>query len=400
MKATHAERRNVSTLATAQCLFTITTITVMTLSSVIGLDLAPNPNLATLPIALMMLATVFTTLPASLFMKRCGRRLGFTLGTLLGALGGAAMLTGLALPSFSAFCAGMFLIGLYQSFAMYYRFAAADIARPEYRSRAVSLVMVGGFAAAILGPLNARLALNWIEPIPNGGPFAVIITLSVLAGIVLSRLDIPATDRNPENKPASSHNDTSGASRPLGRIARHPGFLPAVLGSSVCFTLMALYMTVTPLGMKAQGFNMTEITLVVQSQVLFMFGPAFITGTLIARFGLQRILWCGVSLFSLAMLIGAFSHTVPTYMLSRIALGVGWNFLFIGSAVLISTTHNSAERGKVQGINDMAMFSLVTVGSISAAALLHRLGWSGLHLASLIPLALVALALLNLRRAT
>jgi MFS family permease len=160
---------------------------------------------------------------------------------------------------------------------------------------------------------------------------------------------------------------------------------------------MVLYMTVTPLGMQEQGFNIAAITMVVQSQVLAMFIPAFFTGTLIARYGLQRILWLGLGFLSTAMVIGALSHTVPVYMASRIMLGIGWNFLFIGSAVLLSHTHLPVERGKVQGLNDLTLFSLVTLGSISAAALLHRLGWNGIHLASLIPLALVAVLLLRMR---
>ncbi|HCN72873.1 MAG TPA: MFS transporter, partial [Pusillimonas sp.] len=173
MQPTPTERRNVLVLASSQSLFTITTITVMTLASVIGLELSPDPDLATLPIALMMLATVFTTLPASLLMKRIGRRNGFMLGTLSGLIGSALMLLGTAQTSFFYFCAGMFMIGLYQSFAMYYRFAAADVARAEFRSRAVSYVMAGGVISAIVGPLNARFALDWLPAIPMGGPFLV-----------------------------------------------------------------------------------------------------------------------------------------------------------------------------------------------------------------------------------
>src|SRR5690606_16046390 len=182
--------------------------------------------------------------------------------------------------------------------------------------------------------------------------------------------------------------------RPLSVIASHPGFIPAILASMVSFSLMVLYMTVTPLGMQQQGFNLTDITLVVQSQVLSMFIPAFFTGILINRIGLLPILWTGVALLCLSMLIGSVSSTLPVYVASRIAFGVGWNFLFVGSAVLLSTTHNPAERGKTQGVNDLAMFILATVGSIAAAPLLQGLGWKMLHLASLLPIPLVAISLL------
>lgn len=383
---------NVLILAGSQSLFTITTITVMTLASVIGLRLSTDPALATLPIALMMLATVLTTLPASLLMKRIGRRAGFILGASVGgALGSILMLTGVARSSFTFFCAGMFLIGIYQSFAMYYRFAAADVTRVQFRSRAISFVMAGGVVAAVLGPLNARASLGLIPSVLLGEPFLVTLLVSLLAIALLSLLKVPADGAmSPEQL----------STRPLAVLARHRGFLPAVLASMVSFSLMVLYMTVTPLGMQEQGFSLTQITIVVQSQVLSMFIPAFFTGILINRFGLLPILWSGVALMSAAMLIGAVSASLPVYMASRIALGVGWNFLFVGGAVLLSTTHTSAERGKVQGVNDQAMFIVAALGSIAAAILLQRLGWNMLHLASLLPVALVAGSLLRLSTGT
>lgn len=389
MKPTSTEIGNVLILAGSQSLFTITTITVTTLGSVIGLQLSADPDLATLPVALMMFATVLITLPASLFMKQAGRRTGFLLGAAAGGvLGSALMLVGVARASFMLFCAGMFLIGLYQSFAMYYRFAAVDAAREAFHSRAISLVMAGGVVAAIFGPLNARVSLELIPSIPMGGPFLVALLVSLLAAVLLLFLRIPAQKASRQDEDAS---------RAIGVIARQPGFIPAVMASSVSFSLMVLYMTVTPLGMQEQGFDMTDITLVIQSQVLSMFIPAFFTGILISRLGLIPILWTGAGLMSLAMLMGAGSSTVPLYMFSRMLLGVGWNFLFIGSAVLLSTIHTPAERGKTQGVNDLAMFILATLGSITAAALLQRMGWANLHLASLVPIGLVAASLLRLR---
>ncbi|WP_397475646.1 MFS transporter [Pusillimonas sp.] len=388
---TRAEIGNVLILASSQSLFTITTITVMTLGSVIGLRLSNTPELATLPIALMMLSTVLTTLPASLLMKRIGRRAGFILGASIGGvLGSALILAGVGSDSFAVFCVGMFLIGIYQSFAMYYRFAAADVTRAEFRSRAISFVMTGGVVAAVLGPINARSSLGLIPSVPLGEPFLVTLLVSVLASTLLLRLKVPARD---------AQGPDPHKTRPLFTIARHPGFIPAVLASMVSFSLMVLYMTVTPLGMQQQGFGLNDITLVVQSQVLSMFVPAFFTGVLINRIGLMPILWTGVAFLALSMLLGSISSTLPVYAASRIAFGVGWNFLFVGSAVLLSTAHQPAERGKAQGVNDLAMFTLATLGSIAAAPLLQELGWKTLHMILLLPLGLAAASLLRLRSA-
>lgn len=369
MRMNRLQKLNVLLLAGGQSLFTVATITTMAISSIIGQQLAPSPGLATMPAAMMMLSTLLTTLPASLLMKRIGRRRGFVIGTLNGATGGLVCFTGIAAGSFALFCLGTFFIGLYQSFAMYYRFAATDATEPAFRSRAVSYVMAGGVIAAIIGPLNARLALDWVPSVPYGGPFLVILALSLVAAMLVNRLNMAEPgDLNTE------------ASRPLADIARHPGFFPAMLCSGICFPFMVLFMTVTPLAMQAQGFDMTEITIVTQTQVLAMFGPAFVTGHLISRHGLNRILLTGAGLMLIAALIGAFAASVPVYVLSRLCVGIGWNFLFVGSAVLLSTTHRPAERGKVQGLNDQFMFLLVTIACLGAASALKRFGWQNLNL--------------------
>ncbi|MGE4123958.1 MAG: MFS transporter [Pusillimonas sp.] len=432
---TRLQKTNVMLLAGGQSLFTITTITTMALSSVIGQQLAPSPGLATLPAAMMMLSTLLTTLLASLLMKRIGRRRGFIIGTLNGAMGGLVCFASVAWGSFALLCLGNFFIGLYQSFAMYYRFAATDATAPEFRSRAVSYVMIGGLVAAVLGPLNARITLDWVPSVPYGGPFLVILVLAVVAGVLINRITLPepgsrktsasAADAAPLQSTGhiNSNADTKAgtdaktvastpagtgttaidpalAARPLATISKHPGFFPAMLCSGVCFAFMAMYMTVTPLAMQAQGFDMTDTTIVIQTQVLSMFGPAFVTGGLIARHGLNRIMLTGAVLMLLASLTGAFADTVPVYMLSRLCLGIGWNFLFVGSAVLLSTTHRAAERGKVQGLNDQFMFFLVTIACVGAAPALHSLGWQNLNLLAGLPVLVALVALVIMVRQT
>lgn len=424
MTMTRLQKTNVMLLAGGQSLFTITTITTMALSSVIGQQLAPSPGLATLPAAMMMLSTLLTTLLASLLMKRIGRRRGFIIGTLNGAMGGLVCFASVAWGSFALLCLGNFFIGLYQSFAMYYRFAATDATAPEFRSRAVSYVMIGGLIAAVIGPLNARVTLDWVPSVPYGGPFLVILVLAVIAGVLVNRITLPepgsrqaadsasrqctdhTTSSNADAKTVASTPAAAGTgtaaidpaqtARPLATISKHPGFFPAMLCSGVCFAFMAMYMTVTPLAMQAQGFDMTDTTIVIQTQVLSMFGPAFVTGGLIARHGLNRIMLTGAGLMLLASLTGAFADTVPAYMLSRLCLGIGWNFLFVGSAVLLSSTHRASERGKVQGLNDQFMFLLVTIACLGAAPALHSLGWQNLNLLAGLPVlaAIAALAIM------
>ncbi|MCE8034050.1 MFS transporter [Halomonas sp. MCCC 1A11057] len=385
MESARREKQNVAILVASQVLFMVASITVMTLSGVVGQQLSPDPGLATLPIAMMMLGTVVSTLPASLYMKRVGRRRGFITGASLGGVAGGLLSFGaIALGSFWLFCAGNLLLGLYQGFAMYYRFAAADVASPAFRSRAISFVMAGGVAAAFLGPWNASAATGLIAGVPSGGPYLVIAILALLAIGLLTQLRVP-----PSGEP-----QPGATSRPMAEIATLPKFRVAVLAGAVGYAIMILVMTATPLAMRAQGFEMSQVAFIMQWHVLGMFAPSFVTGSLIARFGAQRILLSGATLLIGTVLVANLGTSLAHFWVALVLLGVGWNFLFVGGSAMLSTVHSEAERGKVQGINDLIIFTLVAIGSLMAGQLLHRLGWEALNLAMLPLILLVALATL------
>jgi MFS family permease len=376
------EKRNVAILVTSQMLFMIASITVMTLSGVVGAHLSPDPSLATLPIAIMMLGTVVSTLPASLFMKKVGRRLGFLLGATLGGLGGGLLsFTAIALESFWLFAVGNLLLGFYQGFAMYYRFAAADVASPAFKSRAISFVMAAGVVAAFLGPWNASLLVDWIASVPLGGPYLMIAILALVALGLLSQLQVP-----PSGEPQSGDQ-----LRPMQQIAAQPAFIAAVMAGAVGYAVMVLVMTATPLAMRSAGYEMGQVAFIMQWHVLGMFAPSFFTGGLIARFGVERILLAGAALLVAAAGVATQGQTLAYFWTALVLLGVGWNFLFIGGSALLTRLHSERERGKVQGVNDLIIFSLVALGSLMSGQLLHYLGWELLNLAMLAPVLLVVM---------
>ncbi|MEE4251296.1 MAG: MFS transporter [Alcanivoracaceae bacterium] len=376
------EKRNVAILVTSQTLYMVASITVMTLSGVVGLRLSPDPGLATLPIAMMMLGALLSTLPASLFMKRVGRQTGFITGAALGGVaGGVLAFVAIAQQSFALFCIGNLLIGLYQGFAMYYRFAAADVASPEFRSRAISFVMAGGVVAAFLGPWNASLTNDWIASVPDGSPYLMIAALALLAIVMLAFLRVP-----PSGEP-----QPGDRSRSLREITLQPQFVVAVLAASIGYAVMALVMTATPLSMRAAGFERSQMALVMQWHVLGMFAPSFVTGSLIVRFGVSRIILTGCAMLASSALIASQGSSLMHFFSALVLLGVGWNFLFIGGSTLLTGTHSETERGKVQGINDLMIFAMVTVSSLLAGKLLHLLGWANMNLIMLPLIALVAI---------
>jgi MFS family permease len=386
--AVPGEKKNVFLLSASQALFGITMTTVLTLSGVVGSRLAPDPSLATLPIALLQIATLFFTFPASILMKRLGRRPGFLIGTTIGgATGGAISAVGIMTGSFWVFAVGNMLLGIYQAFAMYYRFAAADCASDSFRSRAISLVMAGGVVAAIFGPWNANYSQALTQNSPEAGPFLVLAGMAIVATILVGMLEVPES-REPTG---------AGAGRKLGIIAAQPAFVVALLAAAIGYGVMMLVMTATPVSMQNNGFDIGQTALVMQFHVMGMFAPSFITGSLIARAGVLNILLTGGFILLGSVLLAISGVALWQYLISLLLLGIGWNFLFIGGSTLLTDTHTATERGKVQGLNDFAIFSLVALGSALSGALLHSLGWVALNIISIPLIAITLIATLWLR---
>ncbi|TDX24765.1 MFS transporter [Modicisalibacter xianhensis] len=244
--------------------------------------------------------------------------------------------------------------------------------------------MAGGVAAAFLGPWNASAATNLIASVPSGGPYLVIAILALVATGLLTQLKVPASG---EPQPGETF-------RPMSAIATQARFMVALLAGAVGYAIMILVMTATPLAMRAQGFEMEQIAFIMQWHVLGMFAPSFVTGSLIARFGIPRILLAGTLLMAGTTLVTNLGVSLAHFWVALVLLGIGWNFLFVGGSTLLSTVHSEAERGKVQGINDLVIFSLVAIGSLMSGALSYHLGWEALNLAMLAPILLVALATL------
>ena len=254
--------------------------------------LAPQPGQATFPLGVQFLATMLATMPASLLMREVGRRAGFLVGGLMGITGAVVCTAAIFAGSFAGFCAGTACIGVFNAFAQYYRFAAADVSTLEFRSRAISLVLAGGIVAAFAGPTLATFTRELFVPATFAGSYAGLVVLYLLTVGVLCLIDLP--------RPVDT---SAGSGRPLAEVAREPAFLVAVLGAAVAFGVMNLLMTTTPLAMAACGFGFGETAFVIQVHILGMFAPAFVTGHLIHRFGILPIMGAGALLLGASMAI-------------------------------------------------------------------------------------------------
>jgi predicted MFS family arabinose efflux permease len=379
-------QRNVALLSLSQATLITGTSLLLASSAIVGLALAGHKLLATLPLALLYLAQMATTIPASLYMARVGRRLGFMTSSMFG-LAGAAVATGAVFKGeFSIFCIGTTLIGVFNGFGQYYRFTAAEVAADDYRSRAISYVLAGGIIAAFAGPNLA----NWsrhLLPENFAGSYASLIGLYLLAFGLAFFLRIP--------KPAAV--SMSQGRRPLSVIARQPAYLVAVASAMVGYGVMNFIMIATPLAMQGYAYAFSDTAFVIQWHVFGMFVPSFFTGHLIRRFGISNIMLTGVLLLGLCVWINFTGTTVAHFWGALILLGLGWNFLFVGATTLLTETYTPVEKAKAQALNDFLVFGTVTLTSFSSGAVQQALGWQSINMAVIPFLVLVVIANLWLR---
>jgi len=376
--------RQVLLLATSQALFQTTAVLVMTIGALAGSMVAPQPELATAPIAAMLLGTTLGTVPASMWMARVGRRPGFIFGALAGAAGGFAAAAGIWTGSLLLLATGTFLVGVYQAFAQFYRFAASEVSDEAFRPRAISLVLAGGVVAAILGPMLAQAGGPLLTPVYTGS-FLLLALVSLVAAGLLTGLKVP--------RPAPRAADADGG-RPLSAIIRQPAYAVALFGAATGGGVMILAMTATPLAMTHHHHALPAAAIVIQLHVLGMFLPSFVTGSLIARFGVLRIMLAGVGLLAGHVLMSLSGTGFASFASALVLLGVGWNFLYIGGTTLLTETYSEAEKGRAQATNDMTIFGVSLLASLSAGVLHQLLGWQAMNMLLLPWLGMAALALI------
>jgi MFS family permease len=369
-------RANVVRLAAAQALTGANSAVIFATGSIIGATLAPNVSLATVPISMYVVGLAAGTLPTGAISRAYGRRVAFIIGTgcgvLTGLLGAFAILRG----SFALFCCATFLGGLYGAVSQSYRFAAADGASAQYRPKAVSWVMAGGVFAGVLGPQLVQWTMDVWPPYLFAFSFVVQAVVALVAMAVLSGIDAP--------KPAPA--DLHGG-RPLFEIVRQPRFIAAALCGVIAYPMMNLVMTSAPLAMKMCGLSVSDSNFGIQWHIVAMYGPSFFTGTLITRFGAQRIVAAGLLLEACAAAVGLSGITAPHFWATLVILGVGWNFGFVGASALVLETHRPQERNKVQAFNDFLVFGMMAIGSFSSGQLLANYGWSAVNLVVFPPVA-------------
>lgn len=378
--------RNLFVLTAAQGLIGAQMSMVFITAGLAGAMIAPNRCLATLPVSMVTLGSALSARVLSGFMARHGRRAGFTVASLVAAVGAAVAFAGLQAGSFVVFTLGCTLIGTYMSAQGFYRFAAADVAPQALQPRMISLVQAGGLLSALIGPQLTRMTAE-ASAVPFAMTFAAIVALNMIAPLLFALLRIPVLPR--------ARHAAARAGRPLRELLRTPEIAVAMICAMVSYALMNLVMTSTPLAMVGCGYQTADAANVVSAHIVAMFAPAFFTGHLINRLGERVVVATGLVILASGGAVALTGVALDRFYLALILLGVGWNFGFIGATAMLTAAHRPEERGRVQGINDAVVFGGVFVASLSSGGLMGcaggtaQQGWSAVNL-SMLPFLILA----------
>lgn len=377
--------RNILILTVCQLISATGAIVMVTLGGIIGSKLTSDPSLATLPVSLMVLFGAATAIPATMLMKRIGRRNGFAIGSLTTVLSMAVVGLALQRQSFGLFTIAAALFGLNMAFTLQFRYAAAESVEPRYSPRAISFVLVGAIGGALLGPELVKHGEFAVASVQYLGTFLGVLVLFLAQSMLhLTLGPLRGEDQSVEQKPPRS----------LGEIVAQPIFIVAVLGGAVAYGVMTFIMTATPLSMHIHdGFTLDETGRVIRSHVMAMYVPSLISGFLIEKFGVVRMMSLGALGLVVACMIGLQGQEYMHYLGALILLGVGWNFLYVGGTTMLTRTYGLSERFRAQGVNEVCVFGMSALASLLAGTIIHAYGWLTLVV---VPFPLLAITLFGL----
>jgi MFS family permease len=361
-------RRNVFLLACCQALLLTNAVTLITIGALAGYSLAANKVFATLPATTYVVGSALATVPASFWMRRVGRRKGFLTGGLFGLAGSLLAAAAMGWRSLALLCLGTSLLGVYNAFGQYYRFAAADAAPPDYRAKAISYVLAGGLVGGIVGPELSKHTRGLVAT-PYLASYASLFFFALAAMAIVSRLRLP----DPKD------DGTHGPARPLREIAAQPVFLVAVSVAALGYATMNLLMTATPLAMGFCGLPYSAAATVIASHVIAMFAPSFVTGSLIRRFGVLHVMLAGVGCLFACIGVALSGQLITHFWTALVLLGIGWNFTYIGGTTLLTQAYRPSEKAKAQGANEMTIFTVQAISAFSSGVLVNAAGWPTLN---------------------
>lgn len=375
--------RNIALLIVALAFGQSTLVMLIATSTLAASYIVESKALAFVPTALQFFGMFLTTIPAAYLMKSLGRRWGMSIGALAGIAAAGLSCVAVITGTFWMLCLGGLLFGAHSIVINQMRFAAVEAATPGYQANAISFVMIGGVVAAVMGPMLATASKDWLSPVSFAGVYLAVMVLMIVALAIVQFTNIPKP--KPEGAP--------GDVRSVRELLLRPRFMVAMISAMVGYGVMNFMMVPTPLAMAGCGFDASDSNTVVSMHVLGMFAPSFFTGRLIQRFGVERIILVGAGLLLVASSVALSGITFTHFSVALLALGIGWNFTFIGGTAMLAQEYRPQERAKAQSINDLVVFSLVSISSMTAGQVLEAGGWVAVALTVIPVTGLILLAL-------
>ena len=375
--------RNLVLLAVCQGLFLTNNVVFIAISGLIGLSLAPLGWMATLPVMAYVVGGALSTPLVARSQKAWGRKTSFQLGLVIALMSTLLCAYAVVDKNFWLLVVAVVIAGYYSANGQLYRFAAAELAAPAFREKAISMVLAGGLIGAVVGPNLATHTKNLL-PVPFAGAYLV------LAGVAILSMALMAGVKFPELPPQPVGSDSG---RPLRVIMRQPIFIVSSIGAALGYGVMNLLMAATPLAMQVCSLPFEDAAFVLQWHVIGMFAPGFFTGHLIRRFGAQSVMAVGVVLNLACIVVALSGVNLQQFVVALFLLGVGWNFLFTGSTTLSLQAYRPEEKDRAQAAINFCVFAVMALTSFASGALVTTQGWQLLNLGSLLPVALTALAL-------
>ena len=382
--------RNLSILSICQLISATGSIALVTLGGIIGSSLTQNKAFATLPVSIMVISVAATTVPATLLMRRIGRKNGCTLSSLSAAVAALMAAYAVSISSFPFFIFAAAVFGINMAFTQQYRYAAVESVDQRYASRAISIVLLGAIGGAFAGSELVKQGHSWIGDVPYAG---TLIGVAILYLIQASLFQLLGPLRG------EAHGTTPQTQRTLGEIVRQPVYIVAVLGGTVAYGVMTLLMTATPLSMHIHdGYTLEATANVIRGHVLGMYVPSLVSGILIERLGTVKMMTLGAFALLASAVIGLQGQSIMHYWFALVLLGIGWNFLYVGATTMLTLTYSMAERFKAQAVNEFCVFGTSATASLLAGTVIYFYGWYTLVLIPFPLLILIVASLYLVRR--
>ena len=378
--------KNLWLLSLCQGLFLTNNVVFIAINGLVGLQLAPFGWMATLPVMGYVVGGALATPLVARTQTLWGRKVSFQIGLAVGA-GSAALCAWAAFSAnFWLLCAATMVAGYYSANGGLYRFAAAELSTAEYREKAVSLVLAGGLLGAVAGP-NLANATRTLFPVPFAGAYIALVGVALVAMACMAAIRFEA---QPVVLNAAGQKATG---RPLSELLRQPALAVAIIGAALGYGVMNLLMAATPLAMQVCGFDFSASALVLEWHVIGMFAPGFVTGHLIKRFGVLRVMGVGVLLNLACVAVALMGVELHHFGIALFLLGLGWNFLFTGSTTLALTAYRPEEKDRAQAAINFCVYATLALSAFSSGVLVTTQGWTLLNAGSLVPIVATGLAL-------